>query len=251
MRAIVTFILLTAVRDRLFPGLAVLLSVTVSLGLFLGGTALNEQAETALTLAAGASRLTLALGIVVFIAFHVQRLFDNREIEALLARPLSRAVIALALACGYALVAVLPAAVIASLIALFAPDWSGFAPWALTLCLEAVLLALFALAAGLVFERAVPTTLASLGFYATARMMSFFTAIAAAETAGNSTGHAAMGKIVETVALLMPRLDLFARTAWLVDGAQASGWTTATVQALIYLPLLVVIAALDLGRKRL
>lgn len=251
MRAIVTFILLTALRDRLFPGLAVVLGLTVSLGLFMGGAALTEQAETALVLAAGGARLALALGVVVFIAFHVQRLFDSREIEALLARPLSRPAIALALACGYGVVALLPAVVTAGALALFMPPWAGFVPWALTLALEAVLLALFALATGLVFERAVPTAMATLGFYVAARLMSFFTAIAAAETAGTSAGHTIMGQVVEGVSVLMPRLDLFAQTAWLVDGAAATGWGAAIVQAVIYLPLLVIVAALDLGRKRL
>jgi len=57
--------------------------------------------------------------------------------------------------------------------------------------------------------------------------------------------------VIHGVAAILPRLDLFARTDWLVHGLDgAAGLWLPAVQTAVYVPLLVVVAALDLRRKR-
>jgi len=250
---ILGLVVLTALRDRLFGALAVLLAVVMGAAVLFGGAALVEQGETAVVLAAGAARLVLAVGLVTFVATQVQRLYDSREIEVLLARPLGRPRLVAGLAGGMAVVAVLPAVAVALVIAPFAPDVGGWAAWAFTLMAEVVIVVLFTLAAALVLERAVTATLAGLTFYVAARLMTFILGVVDARArfgVGGFTGEA-MGWVVTAVAAIVPRLDLFAHSGWLLYGVpDATPLLIAAAQLAVAAPLLVAVAALDLSRKR-
>ena len=86
----VKYILLTAQRDSLFFGLAALIVFASYLATFMGSTAAVEEGQTAMIYTAGIARLVLALGLSVFIAFHIRRSFENREIDLMLVHPVSR-----------------------------------------------------------------------------------------------------------------------------------------------------------------
>lgn len=253
MRPILRFVLLTALRDRLFGALAALLAVVMGGAVVFGGAALVEQGETTVVLAAGAARLVLAVGLVTFVATQVQRLYDSREIEVLLARPISRPKLVAALAAGVAVVAVLPAVAVAAVLAPFVPDLAGWAVWAATLAAEVVVLALFTLAAALVLERAVTATLAGLAFYTAARLMTFVMGVVEAHERMGGGGPLAdvLGWIATAIAAVVPRLDLFAHTGWLVHGIDdPAPVLVAVAQLAVAGPLLIAVAALDLSRKR-
>lgn len=253
MRPILRFVVLTALRDRLFAGLAVLLAVAMGGAVLFGGAALVEQGETAVVLAAGAARLVLAVGLVTFVATQVQRLYDSREIEVLLARPLGRPALVAALAGGMALVAVLPAVAVAAVLGPFAPSLAGWAAWSVTLAAEMVLVVLFTLAAALVLERAVTATLAGLAFYTAARLMTFILGVVDARARLGAAGPVAeaLGWVATAIAAIVPRFDLFAHSGWLLYGLpEAAPLLIAAAQLAVAAPLLVAVAALDLSRKR-
>lgn len=250
---ILGLVVLTALRDRLFAALGVVLAVAMGGAVLFGGAALVEQGETAVVLAAGAARLVLAVGLVTFVATQVQRLYDSREIEVLLARPLGRPRLVAGLAAGMAVVAVLPALAVALALAPFAPSLAGWAAWAVTLAAEVVIVVLFTLAAALVLERAVTATLAGLAFYAAARLMTFILGVVEARSrfAVGGLGGEVMGWVVIAVGAIVPRLDLFAHSGWLVHGVSDSvPLLIAGAQLAVAAPLLVAVAALDLSRKR-
>lgn len=248
MRATLTFILLTALRDRLFAALAVLLIAAAALSLFLGEAALVEKRAAAVAFAGASARLILVLGLLVFVTFHVQRLFESRELEALLARPISRERVVLALWAGFATLAVLLTLAVGGALALLAPSVPGAAAFTLSLGLEGLLVCALALFAALTLERAVVSVLAAAGIYVMGRLAGFFVAIAASRAGSDGP----MRWALEAIAAVMPRLDLFSQTAWLVHGpAAGSGWSVMLLQGAIYLPLLLAAAMLDLRRKRL
>lgn len=248
MRAILRFVVLTALRDRLFAALAVLLAAAAALALFLGDAALVEKREAAVVFAGGAARLILVCGLLVFVAFHIQRLFETREIEALLARPIARETVVLALWSGYAVVAGVLAVGVGAALAILAPSTVGAAAFTASLALEGLLVCGFTLFAALTLERAVVSVLAAAGLYVMGRLAGFFVAIAA----GRGEGAGVMRWVMEGIAAVMPRLDLFGQTRWLIHGvSSADGWTVMLVQSAVYLPLLLVAAMIDLRRKRL
>lgn len=249
MIATLRFVLLTALRDRLFAGLFTLVAVSFALAIYLGDAALVEKGQTTVVYAGGAARTILILGLIIFQAFHIQRLYETREIEALLSRAISRDKFIFSYWAGFAVVAVLLAAPIIGLVMLF--QWSGVGAvwWAASLILECFIVVAFAIFAGITLEKAVPAVFATVGFYILGRLMSFFLAISASTPAEGVNAIAI--PLSDFIALLLPRLDLFAQTRWLVYGpAPTESLLILFFQTCLYVPLLLLAAMFDLRRKR-
>lgn len=249
MIATLRFVFLTALRDRLFAGLFTLVAIGFSLAIYLGDAALVEKGQTTVVYAGGAARTVLVLGLIVFQAFHIQRLYETREIEALLSRAISREMFIVAYWAGFALVAVILAAPIIALVFLFQWSTEGAAWWALSLILEVFIIMAFAMFAGITFEKAVPAVFGTLGFYVLARLMNFFLAIS--ETTVLEGVNVVAIPLTDFISMLLPRLDLFAQTRWLVYGpGETDSLLILVGQAALYIPLLLGAAMFDLRRKR-
>ncbi|MGE0284275.1 MAG: hypothetical protein AB7E79_03755 [Rhodospirillaceae bacterium] len=249
MKATIRLVLLTALRDRLFTGLIVLLALSAALAVFLGGTALTEQIETAVVFAAGAGRIVLVLGLTIFAALHIQSLFETREVEAILARALSRSNFVVAYWIGIACVAAALAAVFGAGIAMLTSSKLGALWWTGTLIAECIIVMAVAIFAGLMLERATPTVLFTMGFYALARLLGFFVGIREA-----ASDLSAISRIVkwglDAILLFVPRLDLFAQTQWLVYGARQMELSYVAAQVALFLALILAAASFDLSRKQ-
>lgn len=248
MKPTIRLVIITALRDRLFVSLLALLAAAFGISVYLGAAALTEASEMTVVYAAGASRVVVVLGLIVFTAFHVERLFDTREIEAILSRAISRGRFAFSYWLGLAAIAMLfivPAAVMTMI---FSFSYMGAAAWSASVFLEALIVLAFTLFAAFTMERAIPTIFTAVGFYALARLMSFFTGIA---LTGNQSGlnHIA-NTMITAMSYMVPRLDLAGQTRWLVyepDIGKILGLLAA--QTAIYVPLLLSAAVFDLRRK--
>jgi hypothetical protein len=125
---------------------------------------------------------------------------------------------------------------------------SGLAPpgapwrllaWAGLLFAEALITALFALACAAALAHVVPALAASACFYLLARSSGNLLALA-----GDAGDPAA-----SLLGLLIPRLDLFARSEWLLYGDPIPlAWLA--LQAITAASLLAALAVIDLQRKR-
>lgn len=249
MIATLKFVLLTALRDRLFAGLFTLVAAGFAMAIYLGDAALVEKGQTTVVYAGGATRMILILGLVIFQAFHIQRLYETREIEAVLSRAISRERFIVAYWGGFAVVALLLAAPIIALVMLFQSSLEGAIWWSVSLVLEALIVIAFAVFAGITMEKAVPAVFATVGFYALSRLMSFFLAISASTPAAGI--NAITVPLSDMMSLLVPRLDLFAQTRWLVYGpSDIDSMVVLVAQAVLYISLLLFAAMFDLRRKR-
>lgn len=248
MKPTIKLVLLTALRDRLFPSLYGLLAAAMGVAIYLGSWALFEPAEATVVYVAGASRALLVLGLIVFTAFHIERLYETREIEAILSRAISRGQFIAAYWLGLSAVAVLLAVPVAVVVGLFQLSGMGAAFWIASLILEAFIVVAFALFAGLTLERAIPTVFASIGFYAIARLVGLFSSMT---TLGFQGGiNRVANPIVDVIGYVAPRLDLFGQTRWLVYGVEAGETLTIiAVQTVLYVPFLLLAALFDLRRK--
>ena len=248
MKPTIRFVIVTALRDRLFVSLLGLLAVTFGIAIYRGGGALTEAQEMTVVYAAGSARVILVLGIIVFVAFHVERLYDTREIEAILSRSISRERFVLAYWVGLAVIAFLLAIPVFAVIAVFCLNQAGAIAWSISVFLETLVVLAFALFCALTMERAIPTIFATVGFYALARLISFFTGIA---IHGTQLGlNRAANPVVEALSYVVPRLDLAGQTRWLVYGPESQlilGLIAA--QAIVYVPLLLLAGMFDLRRK--
>ncbi len=247
----IRYILLTALRDWLFIGLLAGTLIATLVSATLGGTAFIEEQEMTVTFAAASSRLILMVGLIVFVCFHIRHAFDTKEIDVILSRPLSRADLVIAYWLGFALVGLLLALPVIAIIAfLGALSWSGFAGWAVTLVLETSLVVGLALFAAFTLRSAVTSVIASMGFYVLSRMMAFFIITAKSATL-NGTVFALMKYVLIAVSALVPRLDFFAKTEWLVYGFNThQDWLVPVAQAIVFVPLLLLAAIADFRRKQ-
>jgi hypothetical protein len=248
MTATIRLVMLTALRDRLFAALFVLLAVTVTLSIFLSGTSISEQLQVAVVFAAGAGRVVLVLGLTIFAAFHIQALFETREVEAILARSISRTRFVIAYWLGLAAVAVIIASTFVLVIVAFA-GWSLAAlVWAATLVAECVIVLAVVVFGGLMLERATSTVLFTLGFYALARLMGFLVAIRETTTDSFFSDIIKLG--LDGVLLFIPRLDLFAQTQFLIYADSRFDAVFPALQTALFVALVLAAAVFDLRRKQ-
>ena len=247
------YILLIALRDRVFHALLILLAAGAFLSIFLAGGAIVEQREMAAAYAGAGSRIMIVLGLILFVSFQTRRAIDGGEIALIASRPLSRVTIVLGYSAGTVVIAAICTIFATVLVAISVhPAWDGLAAWAITLFAESAIMALVALFFGLSLSSAVSGALASLGFYTLARLSGLVGALAAESSSGTGLDRV-LGTTFQVVSIIVPRLDLFCQSGWLVRGWPAAepwlGW--AAVQTLVFIPLVLAAAMFDFSRKHI
>lgn len=256
MIPIIRYTLLTALRDRLFIGLFAATLTAVMLSFFLGSTALVEQDQMTIAYAAGSARITVITGLVLFICFHVRRSFDNKEIDIILSRPLSRVAFVLSYWAGFVVLSILLILPVILMVWMFTkPDSAGLLYWGASLIAEGMLISAFALVASLIMRSAVASVLACAAFYLLSRMMGFFVMMVSRPISFSADIEAKTNFILtwmlKVISVILPRLDLYGKTSWLLYGTHAIHdlWLFQ-VQSLVYIPLLLGMAIWDFKRKQ-
>lgn len=253
MLTTVRYVLFTAMRDWLFVGILAAQLLILGASLFLGGTTLVEQKEAMLVYMGGASRIVLALGLIIFICFHLRSAFENKDIDLLLSRPLGRVSILMAYFLGFSVIALILVLVSMGLSAaiigwITMHGWMAF--FASLLC-ESLLVVAMSLFFGFVMHSATFAVMTSLGFYALARLVGFFLLSANAPSMLAVPIIGAWVKpSVTAFSWLIPRLDFFGESHWLLYGAAPGEIQTFVIQTLCYVPLLLCAASLDFRRKQ-
>jgi hypothetical protein len=252
LRPLLGWLLGVALGERLLLTLLAALGASAALAVFLGSTALVEQREFAAVLAANAARLAVVLTLVLFTCVHLGRDFETGAVDLLLSRPVSRGEFVLA----HVLLLILAAALMAALAGLVvgaiarpAPAAAGW--WTLGLFVEGALMAVAALFFALALPSAATSALACLGLYALGRMIGLLGGIAAAHDHAGPLMWT-LDRLVGLLALLVPRLDLLSRSAWLVHGVgDPAELGPALLQGGLYVILLGAAASVDFGRRQL
>lgn len=237
---IAAYTLHEARRSRLPWVLATAGLAALGAALFGSAIALNENLATRLALAGPILRMAAVFILASFIVTSIRREADDRVRGVLLSLPIPRSGYLLARLAGFCALGAITALLCGLVLLAFADPGQSML-WAFTLGCELAIVSAFALfaATGL---NSVPAALsATLGFYLLSRIASTMQALA--------DGHP--GDLAATaLAALLPNLDAFARTEWLVYGSgNASAAAHALLQAAIYVALLAAAATLDLQRK--
>lgn len=246
MRNKIKYILLAAQRDSLFLGLAVAIAISCSLGLFLGSNALSEQNEMSMVYAAGAARIVMIVGLILFTAFSIRRFFENREIDLMLVRPVSRAQFIISFWVGFSMVALFFVLFTAFLLYIFtSPNLEGFLVWTISLLFESFVVLALAMTAALILKSAVSAVMLTLGFYVLSRMAGFVMLIVTKPGPQDF-----FDKMFYYISSIIPRLDFFGKTEWLVYGVKDfADVKLFAIQAVVYLLLLICISIFDFKRK--
>ncbi|MGB8337306.1 MAG: ABC transporter permease [Burkholderiales bacterium] len=243
-------VLREALKNRLARMLIVLMAVGLVFALFVKQLAIMESIAIETAFIAALYRFGVVFLLAAFIVTSQMRELNDKGLDLLLSLPISRAAFFAGKFLGYAVCSILVAAVISLPLFFLAPATLVFA-WSISLALELLIVT----AASLFFVLALPHSMGSLlsvfGLYLLARMMpalQLMGATSLVEVSGIL--RQITNGILNAIALLLPRLDLFTQTSWLVN--QTGGMTdlpTLALQTLIYATLLVGAAMFDLYRK--
>ena len=249
--SIIKYILLISLRNKLYIGIILSLVACFFLGIFLGSTNIIEQSQTAIAFIAGSSRVVVIFGMAIFVCINVAKLFDNKEIDFIISKAISRQKFILSFLAGYlicALLIVFPLILVMNILS----NLNGFGAllWSLSLIFEVLIAVCFAFLCSLILENSLLAIMASIAFYLMSRMMGFF--VMALKTPWEeTTKHQTIYEyVLKIFSIVFPRLDLFTQSKWLIYGVE--NMLTVKIillQSLIYIPLLIFMAFYDVKRK--
>ncbi|MEQ1704539.1 MAG: hypothetical protein ABL867_01040 [Rickettsiales bacterium] len=247
----IRYIMITALRDWLFIGLFVGILVATAISATLGSTAFIEETEMTLSFASSSSRLILMAGLIVFICFHIRNAFDTKEIDVILSRPISRSNLVISYWLGFSFVGLLLTIPVVAIIAFIgAVNFTGFIGWSLSLLLEMGIVVALALFSAFTMRSAVTAVLGCMGFYILSRMMAFFV-FTSNSGMFNDIKFVGLKWALQAISTLLPRLDFFAKSDWLVYGfVSQQDWQVCIAQALVFIPLLLAATMIDFRRRQ-
>jgi ABC-type transport system involved in multi-copper enzyme maturation permease subunit len=243
------YTVLEAARNRLLYLVALILAVALAFALFLKQVAITESGDIQLAFLAALFRFAAVFVAAAFVVVSQVREANDKVMDVLLTRDLSRAEYLFGKLLGYLAAALLLAILFALPLCFFAPVNRALT-WGLSLFLELSIVASLSLFCVLTFNQVVGSLAAVSGFYALSRSMAALQLIGASRVGeGNLLLDKVANAVLEVIAFLLPRLDLFTQTAWLLgqDAPINAPWLVA--QSVIYVALLSFAALFDLKRK--
>ena len=247
--AIARFTLLEAARSRLAWLVLGTICVFSAASFLVRELAITDSLRLQTAFLATSLRAASFFLIAAFIIGTLQREFNDKGPALLLSLNLPRGHYVLGKALGLAGVASLISLGCALPLALLAPG-SAWLAWAASLLLEAWIIAAVSVFCGISLRGVAAGLALTLGFYLLAKSLTTLQLISHTSLDTASASHRYMTQMLDTLALLLPRLDEFAQTRWLVDG-MTSALVPLVLQALIFSALVTAAAMFDMYRKNL
>jgi len=254
MKTLFKFILLTGLRDKLYLSILIILAGVFGLSNLVGFSALSEEAKMQLVYFSFLSRLIIVCGMVLFICFYINKSFEHKEIDFILAKPISRSTLILSYWFSFTLISlilIIPTLIVISFFT--KQDVVGLFWWGISVILELMIVSTFAIVSSLILKSAVVSVLATTSFYFIGRMMGFFVySIDLPHNIGVVKNWQTLSEaILKFISSVFPRLDLFGKSEWLVYGINNYNDVYIVLgQSLIYIPLMLFVAFYDFGRKQ-
>lgn len=253
MKTILEYVMLSAIRDKLLLGLFVAIIAIFGVSNLIGFTATSEETLMQAVIFGGTVRLLLVFGMIIFICFHINKSYENKEISFILSKNISREKFLLSYWISFNLIA-LSLLLFFLLIFLFFCEYNllGTLQWIVSILFEIMLITMFSILASFILQSAVFSVFVASGFYIVARLMGFFVNINL--ITGNSKIYnffLELSQILsKAISSLIPRLDLFGQTKWLIYGADFSVLKIITLQFIIYILIMFVMAFYDFRKKQ-
>jgi len=266
---LIKYVLTAAARDKIMMVLLLMIAIVTAVAIFMGAASVTERQAFALILGAGGLRFLASAGTVLFCAFYIRRAYEAKEVEFLLARPITRASFLFSHAIAFALISLAVVFAVTLPVLVLSNASLGAFVWGASLIVECTIMALVALFFSMTLSSAAGSALAALGFYALARMSGVLIGIASLPS-GN-WAFVILSNVMKLLSILIPRLDLMGQTSWLVYGVGGSAgvqfmpdassyayWLSAHIglggfillQGIVFGLLLIAAAYYDFSRRR-
>ena len=249
---IARFTALEAVRTRLPWQFAIVLGLILGSAYFIQQLAITESARLQVAFFAAAARFAAVFMLSLHILTSMVREFNDKGLELTLSFDLRRSHYILGRLCGFLLIA-LAMALLATLPPLLLAPLPAALQWGLSLALELAIMAALSLFCIVTFTQLMPAASFVFGFYLLARTLTAIRLMSDTPLVGGGTpSHQVIAWIIDALALVLPALDRYTQSTWLVDNAAA--WPALganAAQALLYIVLLGAAAMFDFYRRNL
>jgi hypothetical protein len=247
------FTVLEAWRSRLFAWAALGALLVACTHPFLAELAQTDVARLKAGLLGGPLRMMAVFAVSALVVSAMVRELNDKVTELVLAMAVPRHQFFLGKLAGYMLCSLGMALIFAlPVLPLFqAPDldaWVAWAGWTTSLALELSLVAGVALLAVLTFGHMALAMGATFAMVLMSRLLADVQLIARTGMHGDASGRAADG-LLWVLGLVLPRLDLFTQTEWLISGVDAAALGALAGQVALYLGLLAAVGLWDLHRR--
>jgi ABC-type Na+ efflux pump permease subunit len=246
---IARYTLLEAARTRLPLLVLVVLLVLLGASVFVEAISVTEGARIQTGFYAAGARLAAVFIAGAFVLVSVTRELDDKGMDVLLALDLPRSHYILGKLAGFTAIAALIAVAAALPLA-----WLAGPPalqWTLSLGLELAIVVALALFCVVTFSQLMPAASFILAFYLLARALTAIRLMGAHPLIDADTAsHEVIRFLVEGLALVMPALDAWTQTAWLVN--EPSSWSALIQlagQSVLYVALLAAATMFDFHRR--
>jgi hypothetical protein len=241
---------LEALRTRLPALAAIVIGVLLGASFFVREITIAESARFQTAFYASTVRFAMVLLSSLYVVGSIAREFQDKVLDVTLALDLPRSHYVIGKVIGFVAIAgVLALAVGAPLVPL--AGWESAAQWTLSLAFELAIVVALSVFCVVTFNQVMPAAGIVIAFYFFARALTAIRLIGAHPIAGADTlSHQFMYWLVEALALLIPALDQWTRTAWLVDGPVA--WFSVIAigaQSVLFVVILTTAAIFDMHRR--
>ena len=236
-------------RDTLFVGTTFLVLCCTGLSIFLGSNAVVEAQEAKIVYTASSSRIVIMLGFVVFISFYIKRMFENREIEVILSRAVSRTKVLLSMFVGFSMTLLCLIFPVFIVLIFLKCKLSHIFIWVISLYCEGLIILSFSLCCSLVIKGFASIFLGCFTFYIISRTIGDFVVYLKMSLSTNM--EIFMESVLKILSIFIPRLDFFGKSSWLIYGDfNLSLFVTFLLQTLISCSVFLIVATIDLKNKR-
>ncbi len=243
---------LEAVRTRV-PAMALLmLLVLLGTSLFIRELAVTESARFQIGFYATAARLCAVFIAGMYVLASIAREFNDKGLDVVLALDVPRSHYIWGKLTGFMLTALMIAAILALPLWALAPAAAAWF-WTVSLAVELALIVALSLFCIVTFNQLLPAAAFVAAFYLLARSLTAMRLMSSHPVAGQDTlSHQVTSGLVEALGYLMPALDGWTETAWLVDATPGlAALLPIIAQGALYIALLAAATLFDFHRRSL
>lgn len=241
---------LEAIRGKLFWLVAGIALFCLMLGFFIGELAITESAMAQGSICAALLRLSAVFMVALFAINTVSQDLQAQRIDMLLALRLTRAEYSFGKFFAFCLIAGMIAACMSVSLLFFVPV-DQVLGWGISLAFELCIVVAFALFCAISLNQMTLAIIVVMCFYLLARSINAIQLMINTPIINNmSSANEIMRLLVDVVQMLLPNLDHFTQTEWLIYGT-SDGLSLVNIflQTVVYCVLLMSATLFDLYRK--
>jgi ABC-type transport system involved in multi-copper enzyme maturation permease subunit len=249
---IARYTMLEAMRTRFAAIALVIIGCALAASFFVGEIAVIERARFQTAFYAASIRFAAVFVVALYAIASVGREFQDKGLDVTLALDVPRSHYVLGKLAGF--LAIGGGLAVACAVPLAAS--AGLEPavqWAGSLACEIAIVVTLSLFCAITFNTLLPAASGVMAFYVLARALSAIRLMSAHPLSGaEELSHRFMSSTAEALALIVPALDRWTQTSWLVDGAAAwSAIAMLAAQSVVFVAVLAAAAVFDMHRRNL